>query len=74
MTDVLIRDVPEDDLRRIDDEAARLGLSRNAFLRLEMHRIAKHRTVRPATAADYQASLDALTDINSDDVMRQAWS
>lgn len=74
MTDVLIRDVPEDDLRKIDDEAARLGLSRNAFLKREMHRIAKHRTVRPATAQDYEASLVALTDINSDDVMRQAWS
>lgn len=74
MTDVLIRDVPEDDLRRIDDEAARLGLSRNAFLKREMQRIARHRTVPAATAEDYENSLRALPDIHSDDVMRQAWS
>lgn len=63
VTDVLIRDVPEDDLRKIDAEAARLGLSRSAFLKREMHRIARHRTVRSATAEDYQRSLDALPDM-----------
>ncbi|WP_432559928.1 type II toxin-antitoxin system VapB family antitoxin [Granulicoccus sp. GXG6511] len=74
MTDVLIRDVPEDDLRKIDAEAARLGLSRNAFLRREMHRIARHRTVGAATAENYRQSLDAVPDIDSDEVARQAWS
>lgn len=74
MTDVLIRDVPDDDLQRIDAEATRLGLSRNAFLRREMHRIARHRTVPAATAEDYRKSLEALTDLESDEVMRQAWS
>jgi hypothetical protein len=74
VTDVLIRGVPEDDLRKIDDQAARLGLSRNAFLKREMHRIARHRTVRAATAEDYRRSLDALPDIDSDEVDHQAWS
>ncbi|WP_425307421.1 antitoxin [Ammonicoccus fulvus] len=74
MTDVLIRGVPDDDVQRIDAEAARLGLSRNAFLRREMNRIARHRTVRAATAEDYRKSLEALTDLESDEVMRQAWS
>lgn len=74
MTDVLIRDVPDDDLQRIDAEADRLGLSRNAFLRREVHRIARHRTVPAATVDDYRKSLEAMTDLGSDEVMRQAWA
>jgi hypothetical protein len=33
MPDILIRDVPADDLARIDAHAARLGLSRTEYLR-----------------------------------------
>lgn len=74
MTDVLIRGVPDDDLQRIDAEANRLGLSRNAFLQRELHRIARHRTVPAATADDYRKSLEAMTDLKNDEVMRQAWA
>ncbi len=74
MTDVLIRDVPDDDLQRIDAEAARLGLSRTAYLRREVHRIARHRTVPPATAEDYQRSRAAMTDLDDESVARRAWS
>ncbi len=74
MTDVLIRDVPEEDLHLIDAEAARLGLSRSAYLRREMHRIARHRTVRPATVEDYERSRAAMGDLGDDEAMRPAWS
>lgn len=74
MTDVLIRDIPEEDLRHIDSEAARLGLSRSEYLRREMRRIARHRAVRPATVEDYERSRNAMADLGNEDVMRQAWS
>lgn len=74
MSDVLVRGVPEEDLRRIDAEADRLGLSRNAYLRREFHRIARHRAVREATPDDYRRAKEALADLGDDEAMRQAWS
>lgn len=74
MSDVLIRDVPDDDLERIDAEAARLGLSRSAYLRREMHRIARHRTAPAATVDDLRRSRAAMADLGDEEVMRQAWS
>lgn len=74
MTDVLIRDIPEDDVRAIDAEAARLGVSRNEYLRREMRRIARHRAVRPAGTDDYERSMAAMADLGDEGVMRQAWT
>lgn len=74
MTDVLVRGVPEGELRDIDAESARLGLSRNEYLRREMRRIARHRTVQPATAEDYERSRSAMAALDDAEVMRQAWS
>lgn len=73
MSDVLIRDVPEDDLARIDAEAARLGLTRSAYLRREMHRIARHRTVPAATLDDLRRTRAATADLDDDQVVGQAW-
>lgn len=70
MTDVLVRDVPDEVLARIDDEAARLGLSRNAYLQREMQRIARHRTGRDATAQDLDRNKEALAVLKDAD---QAW-
>jgi hypothetical protein len=74
MGDVLVRGVPEKDLAQIDAEAERLGMSRNAYLRREFHRIARHRAVREATPEDYRRAKDAMTDLGDEDVMRGAWS
>ncbi|TNM38367.1 antitoxin [Nocardioides albidus] len=74
MSDVLVRGVPADDLARIDAEAERLGLSRNAYLKRELHRIARHRTVREATLDDYRTARSAMADLADDDAMRSAWS
>ena len=73
MTDVLIRGIDEQDLRSIDAQAERLGLSRNEYLRREMRRIARHRTVRPATADDFRRVGEATADLKDDGVMRRAW-
>jgi len=74
MSDVLIRDIPDEDLERIDAEASRLGLSRSAYLRREMHRIARHRTVPAATLEDLRRSRAAMADLGDEEVIRQAWS
>jgi antitoxin component of RelBE/YafQ-DinJ toxin-antitoxin module len=46
MSDMLIRDVPEDVLIAIDANAARLGLSRSEYVRRELARVAQHRQSR----------------------------
>lgn len=74
MSDVLVRGVPKDDLFRIDAEAERLGLSRNAFLQRELHRIARHRAVPDATADDYKAAKEAMADLKDEATVRRAWS
>ncbi len=73
MTDVLIRNVDDETLRRIDAEAARHGLSRNEYLRREVVRLT-HRGPRSATREDLARSIAALSDLGDDDVMRRAWS
>jgi hypothetical protein len=70
---VLIRDVPVEDLARIDAHAARLGLSRTEYLRRRLHQDA----ARPATAVtadDLRAFADRFGDLDDPRVMRQAWS
>ncbi|MFT3799225.1 ribbon-helix-helix protein, CopG family [Microbacterium sp.] len=75
MTDVLIRNVSEDDLRRIDAKAERLGLSRSEFLRRTIAQEAAHgRDERPVTSADFERFTRVAVDLLDDDVMRGAWS
>ncbi|MGL5928340.1 MAG: type II toxin-antitoxin system VapB family antitoxin [Dermatophilaceae bacterium] len=45
MADIVIRDVDDDDVARIDQRARRLGLSRNEFLRRTVLR--RHRSAEP---------------------------
>jgi sulfite reductase beta subunit-like hemoprotein len=71
MTNLLIRDVPEQVLVAIDANAKRLGLSRSEYLR---------RQLAAAAASGHQVSADDLadfaetfSDLGDADVMRQAW-
>lgn len=73
MTNILIRDVPDDDLARIDAQAARLGLSRNEYLRRRLHQDAR-RLSAPVTSDDLAEFGDFAADLLVDDVMRNAWS
>ena len=69
MTDVLIRDVPEDDLKRIDEKAARLGLSRSEYLRRQIGQDAARQS--EIVTAQHFAKFEDLAD---EDGMRDAWS
>lgn len=75
MTDVLIRNVPEEDLRRIDEKASRLGMSRNDYLRRQITDDARRAAPgAPLTVDDFATFADLAADLKDDDVMRDAWS
>lgn len=72
MTDVLIRDVPDDVLAAIDAKAQRLGLSRSEYLRRALAR-ERATTEVDVTVGDLSRFADTFSDLADDDVMRQAW-
>ena len=73
MTDILIRDVPDEILSAIDSKAKRLGLSRSAYLHRTLQR-ERHDSQEPLTL-DRLARLAALAaDLDDPDVMTKAWS
>ena len=72
MTDVLIRDVPDDVIAALDARAGRLGLSRSAYVR--------RRLVRDAVCAGALVSTqglarfaDVFSDLADPNVMSRAW-
>lgn len=73
MPDVLIRNFPAEDLKLLDEQAARLGISRSEYLRRHLHREA-HRTVGPVTAEDLRALGALVADLADHAVMSDAWS
>lgn len=71
MTDVLIRDVPDDVIAAVDAHAARLGLSRSEYLR---RRLAQDMTSPgPVSIQDLARFADLFGDLDDPDVMSQAW-
>lgn len=72
MPDILIRDVPADDVARIDARAARLGLSRSAYLRRRLLQDAQldPEQVRPEHLVRFAATFAALADPTT---MTEAW-
>lgn len=73
MTDIVIRNVPEEDLARIDDRDARLGLSRGEYLRRRISQDAA-REVGRVTVADLERAATLSQDLLDDEVIRRAWS
>lgn len=73
MTDVLVRDVPEDVVAALDAQAARLGLSRSEYLRRRLAQDAKTTSTPPVTVADLQVFADTFADLNNPTVMKGAW-
>jgi hypothetical protein len=71
--DVLIRNVPAEDLKLLDEQAARLGISRSEYLRRHLHREAR-RSVGPVTGEDRRTLGDIVADLADDTVMTNAWS
>ena len=72
MTDVLVRDVPEDVVAALDARAARLGLSRSEYLR---RRLAQEAGASPqrVTAEHLKAFAEVFADLGDAEVMKGAW-
>ena len=73
MSDVLIRDVPDDVLAVIDQRAAGQGLSRSEYLRRQLSQDAGRSEVT-VTLADLQRLSELARDVEDPEVMRQAWA
>lgn len=73
MPDILIRDVPAEDLARIDAHATRLGLSRSEYLRRRLHQEASRPHVAVVTE-DLQQFAERFADLADAETMARAWS
>jgi len=72
MTDILIRDVPEDVIAAVDAHAGRLGLSRSEYVRRRLAQDAA-RQDSPVSVEDLARFADVFGDLADPDVMSQAW-
>ena len=72
MTDLLIRDVPEEVIAAIDAKARRVGVSRTEYLRRTLVRESAT-TGGEVTVGDLARFADTFADLADDDTMRQAW-
>jgi plasmid stability protein len=72
VTDMLIRDVPDEVLAAVDARAVRLGLSRSEYVR---RRLAQDAAAPEAvvTASDLARFGEVFADLGDRDVMDQAW-
>ena len=72
MSDVLIRDLPDDVLAGIDARAAELGLSRVEYIRRRLAQDSRAPRV-PVTRDDLHRFGQAVAGLADDDLMRQGW-
>jgi hypothetical protein len=72
MTDVLIRDVPDDVIAALDSHASRLGISRTEYVR---RRLAQDAAMSESAVSvrDLQRFTRTFGDLADPDVMSQAW-
>jgi ABC-type nitrate/sulfonate/bicarbonate transport system substrate-binding protein len=72
MTDVLIRDVPDEVVAALDAHAGRLGLSRSEYVR---RRLAQDAAISGSRVrvSDLERFADVFRDLADADVMSQAW-
>lgn len=73
MTDILIRDVPDEIVAAIDAKAARAGLSRTAYLRRVLAREGAE-GVAAVSVEDLRHFAETFADLGDAEVMDQAWS
>ena len=73
MTDILIRDVPDDVVAAIDAKAKRVGLSRTEYLR---RALARERSVGSGdvTVADLARFAEKFQDLKDRGVTDRAWT
>ncbi len=72
MSDVLIRDIPDDVLAGVDAHAARLGISRVEYIR---RRLAADAATSPSSVSikDLRRFADRFADLGDESVMDTAW-
>lgn len=73
MTDILIRNVPDEVLAAIDVKAKRVGLSRTEYLRraLERERV---QNAGPVTVEHLERAASLAQNLDDPDVMSGAWA
>lgn len=73
MTDILIRNVPDDIVAAVEANAKRAGLSRTEYLRRTLER--EHRNAASeVTVASLARFRETFADLSDPDVMQSAWS
>lgn len=72
MTDILIRDLPEEAVAAIDASAQRLGISRVEYVRRQLISDSR-RSSEPVTIDDFRKLAQDLVDLGDPDVMSGAW-
>ncbi len=72
MTDMLIRDVPDEVIAALDEHAARLGLSRSEYVR---RRLAQDAATpgSPVSVQDLARFANVFSDLADPEVMSRAW-
>lgn len=73
MTDILIRDVPDEVLAAIDAKAKRVGLSRTEYLRRALER-ERTQDAGPITIDHLRRAAILAADLDDPDVMSGAWA
>lgn len=73
MTDILIRDVPDEVLAAIDAKAKRVGLSRTEYLRRALER-ERTQNNGPVGTDNLSQMAALIQDLDDPDVMTDAWS
>ena len=72
MTDMLIRDLPDDVIAGLDAHAERLGLSRSEYVRRRLAQDAA-RPGSPVSVQDLARFSEVFRDLADQDVMSRAW-
>ena len=71
MTDILIRDVPDEVVAAVDAKASRLGVSRSEYVRRTLAN--EVTAVQAVTVQDLAWFADRFADLADPDAMRRAW-
>jgi len=72
VTDVLIRDVPDDVIAAVDAHAGRLGLSRSEYVRRRLAQDAATQAA-PVTQGDLVRFAERFGDLADEGLMSRAW-
>jgi plasmid stability protein len=74
MSDILVRDVPEDVIAALDVKANEAGLSRVEYLRRLLVESTQQSSGQRVTAQDWERFALSTADLANEEVMAQAWS